>query len=343
MNAPHELPVLDRTKYLGGSDAASIHGLSKWRTPLQTYLLKTGQEVEEIDEAKAKVFRRGKRLEPVAIDMLIEEFGIDVTRRSTEAEPNRYTDPVHEFMRAEVDFEFRVTQDLLDQFPPGFISPALLGTIQNGEIKTVHPLAAHLWGEEFTEEVPIDYAAQSMHGLMVTGRQVCLYGTLVGADNLILYKIDRDEETIAGMQLKEVSFWYDNVLSRVPPEPVNMDDIKTLYAKVCGRPVDIDQETLAAIEDIGLLRGQIKVADGQLEDLQFKVANYVRKAWGISPAAEAEDNAELRFMGNVVATWKKQSATRVDSKKLREQRPEIFAEFSNVGWSRVLRLKTKKY
>ncbi len=342
MNAPQELPVLDRTEYLGGTDAASIHGLSKWRTPLQTYLIKTKQEVEVIDAAKAKVFKRGKRLEPIVIDMLAEEYGVEVTKRSTDAAPNRYTDPEHSFLRSEVDFEFRVTQQLLDMFPPGFIDPSLLGTIQNGEIKTVHPLMAHLWGDEFTEEVPIDYAAQSMHGLSVTGRQVCLYAALVGADNLIIYKIDRDAETIAGMRQKMIDFWFNNVLSRVPPDPVNMDDIKTLFAKINGRPVEIDQETLAKVEEVGLLRAQIKMAEAQLDDLQFQVANFIRKAWAISPAFEPEDNAELRFAGRAVATWKKQRGTFLDQKRLKAEYPDTTAKYTVEHMFRVLRLKAKK-
>lgn len=339
MNAPQELPVLDRTKYLGGSDAASIHGLSKWRTPLQTYLLKTGQEVEVIDEAKAKVFKRGKRLEPIVIDMLAEEYGVEVTKRSTDKEPNRYTDPEHGFLRAEVDFEFRVTQQLLDVLPSGFIDPALLDTIQNGEIKTVHPLMAHLWGDEFTEEVPIDYAAQSMHGLMVTNRRVCLYAALVGADNLIIYKIDRDEETIAGMREKMVNFWFRNVLSRVPPDPVNMDDIKALYARINGKPVDLDEDTLDKVKKVGLLRTQIKMAEDELEEVQFQVANFVRKAWEVNPAVQIEDDAELRFAGRPVATWKKQRGTFLDQKQLKADQPDTTAKYTIEHMFRVLRLK----
>lgn len=39
------------------------------------------------------------------------------------------------------------------------------------KLKTVHPFAAKRMGEPGTDEFPIYYASQAMHGLMVTGRR----------------------------------------------------------------------------------------------------------------------------------------------------------------------------
>ncbi|MFU1925134.1 YqaJ viral recombinase family protein, partial [Klebsiella pneumoniae] len=66
---------------------------------------------------------------------------------------NRYRDQQHDFMAAEIDAE------------------AASG--ENIEIKTVSPFKAKEWGEVQTDAIPVHYTAQAMHGLMVTGRQVC--------------------------------------------------------------------------------------------------------------------------------------------------------------------------
>ena len=337
MNALVQVGQLDRTTYIGGSDAAAILGVSKWRTPLDVYLIKTGEEQDEISPEKQKIFRRGKRLEPIAIEMLVDEYGFKVTRTSPEEDPNRYQDPEYPFMAAEIDFEFEVTAELLDVLPEGFIDPALLGTIQNGEIKTVHPLAAHMWGEEFTEDVPIDYAAQSMHGLMVTGRKVCVYGTLVGADNLVIYKIERDEETIAGLRKKEIAFW-QNLTDRLPPDPVNLEDIKTLFARIRGKAAQIGAETVQDLLELKRLRESAKLIEERKDEVEFRLAMAVRAAWGASPEAELEDDARLIHDDLVVGTWKKQSRATVDGKKLREIAPAAYQECLKESHFRMFRL-----
>lgn len=35
-----------------------------------------------------------------------------------------------------------------------------------------------------------------MHGLMVTNKQVCVFGVLIGGDDFRIYRVERDEETI---------------------------------------------------------------------------------------------------------------------------------------------------
>src|SRR5690606_30850851 len=147
----------------------------------------------------------GKLLEPVALQMAIEDYGLKVTKRSSEEKPNRYTDPEHDFLRAEVDFEFEVTPELADHVADHMPTladhvRALVGTVQNGEVRSVHAYTDAKFGGEGPEDTPIEYAAQAVHGLMVPGRQLTLFVVVVGADNLSLYFVRRDEDPIRGMR-----------------------------------------------------------------------------------------------------------------------------------------------
>ena len=328
----------DRTKYVGGSDAAAILGVSKWGTPLSCYRKKIGELVEdETDLSRQKVFRRGKRLEPIVIDMLEEEIGVKVTKRSPPENPNRYHDPEFDWMRAEIDFEFLVTPEIVE-YCQGLISPSLIGTTQNGEIKTTHPLVAHQWGEMLTDDVPVEYAAQSMHGLSVTGRQFCLYGTLVGADDLTLYGVRRDDELIAHMRAREIAFW-NCVQNHIPPDPVNMGDVKLLMRRINGVPVEATDAIAALVKDLKNVKESKKALDGDEEDLQFKITAFLFHNLKETKGASLEDRTQLTYNGKVLLTWTTQSTTRLDVKAIKEEAPELYQQYGKTSSSRVMRIK----
>ena len=329
---------IDRTTYIGGSDSAAILGVSKWATPIQCYRKKIGETVDdETDLARQKVFRRGKRLEPLVIDMLEEEIGLVVTKRSPPDNPNRYTDPEFPWMKAEIDFEFLVTKEIVE-YCEGLIDPVLIGTTQNGEIKTSHPLVAHQWGEQLTDDVPIEYASQSMHGMMVTGRQFCLYGTLIGADDLTLYGVRRDDQLIDVMRLREIAFW-NCVQNRFPPDPVNMGDVKLLMNRMRGVPVEATPAIAEAARKLKNLKDTQKAMDGEEEDLKFLITSFLFQNLKGMPGVSLEDKTALTFEGKTLLTWTTQSTTRLDTKYLKEAAPEVFDQYAKTTQSRVMRLK----
>lgn len=196
---------MDRTKYLGGSDVAGILGISPWRTPLEVYLDKVQPRIKPVDPSKQKVFTRGQRMEPYVIDLLSEETGLEIIHRG-----NRYIHRDYGFIAAEIDAE--------------------AATGENIEIKTVSPFKAKEWGEVQTDAIPVHYTAQAMHGLMVTGKQVCVFGVLIGGDDFRIYRVERDEETIQAILEKEVAFW-DRVKNLNPPEATSVSDIYLMFRK----------------------------------------------------------------------------------------------------------------
>jgi putative phage-type endonuclease len=264
----------DRRTFLGGSEAAAILGVSPWATPLDIYRRKRGEVADdfEIDPQKMKILKRGKRMEPIVIDMLIDERGLEVTKRSTENAPNRYQDAEHPFLASEIDFEWRVTEELASIYQ---LDDALVGTIQNGEIKTVHPFGAKKYGEEDTDEIPIEYAAQAMHGLMITGRKVTMFGVLVGSDNLLTYIVKRDEETIAGMRAKELAFWNEHVVPGVPPAAQNLPDIYHLFKKLGESSKEATPEVLDLITQYKTALADAKDAEDAQEELKFKLGEFL--------------------------------------------------------------------
>lgn len=361
MNAPAALlrpPVLralppdhDRQKYLGGSDIAAVLGVSPWRTPYQLWEEKIQPRAEkpQIDLDRAKFFARRKRQEPVIAEMLADEYGIQVTRLSMDADPNRYVDPEFPFLAAEIDFEFLMSPSVRAAFPdrPDFASIDD-GTLVNGEIKTVHPFKASEWGEQGSEEMPIHYAAQVMHGLGVTRTPAALVAALFGLDILLCFPIMRDDETIAAMRAKAVKFWTENVLKRIPPEAVSVEDIKRMYSKFSGRPVELSEEAHSALLDMVVLRGRAKQNEQDMAELEWRVARCVAVNWGLplidpdKPDIPSKEDALLMYDGREAGSWNRQRGTYLDQKRLTREKPEIVSAFTVEHHYRTFRVKKAK-
>lgn len=292
----------DRTKFIGGSDASVILGINPWRTPLQLWQDKTTPRVEKVSPARQRIFDRGHRMEPYVVDLLSEETGLRIARRN-----ERYIDKEHGFLACEIDAE------------------AVTG--ENIEIKTVSPFKAADWGELGTDAIPVYYTAQAQHGLMITGAAVCVFGVLIGGDDFRVYRVERDDELIAGMRQREVAFWVDHIEPRVPPPIINAEDIARLFPKDLGTAIEANTEALIAYNAIKELSPRLVELEQQL-DLH---KDTLRIAMGAA--------ARLTLDGRDLASWKSQAAKRLDQAAFKEAHPELFAQFTKTTESRVLRIR----
>lgn len=298
---------LDRKTYLGSSDVAAILGLSPWRTPLDVYMEKIGRGTPP-DPAKEAIFRRGKRLEPVVLDMLAEEYGYEIVTRGA-----RYRDPVHPWMAAEIDGETEID-----------------GERVNIEVKTVHPFAAGEWGEMETDEIPVHYAAQAMYGLMITGRQRCIFAALFGADNLVTYDLRRDEETIDGIRAKAIAFWTDHVLAKVPPEPIVLDDVYRLLRRDSDTIVEADKDLTRLLAAYKEAKSRESAAGAKIEELKYQIGVRVLGADALAIPSRKPKHV-ITVAGLPAMTVAYQEQTRIDSDAVRSRHPDVAAECSKVS------------
>ena len=321
MNAP---AIIDeraiRSQYLGSSDVAAVLGFSKWKTALDVWRGKTDpMSVPDLaaDESKRKILKRGKLLEPVIRELAIDEWHWHVTE-----ENERHQDDEHPWMKAEVDFAVREGLDIV-----------------NCECKSVSPFAVAEWGEEGTDEIPIEYYAQVMYALMVTGRAKCYVLALFGSDDLVRYVVERDEETIADMRAAVVSFWHNNVLAGVAPDPTSLDDIAFLFERVRGRRIEATEEIVALVERYRLLGLSAKAAEEEREIVKTDIAKYAleqcQKATG---DPQADEDCELFTPdGRLCATYKSQRGAYLDQRRLAAEHAALHAALMVEHEFRVLR------
>lgn len=319
---------IDRKTYIGGSDVAAIMGLGATydgvqQTPLTVYLRKIG-EAPQMDAKQQLFLARRKRFEDPIVAMLREEFDGNIV-----ATNKRYRDPEYDFMAAEIDWEW-ADQD---------------GSIQNGETKTVHAFAfgeSQGWGDPGTSDYPVQYVTQNMYGLGITGRQTCIVAAMVGIDNMIFYRLERDDEVIGIMRERVRDFWIKNVLARVPPEPLSYEDCLRLTLRMRGKPVEVDESIAKSISLLREIREESKANEITESEIKFDVLDFIRKKWLLDPEAEVVDNAVLNFGGRKIATFNAQSTNRIDAERLRDEKPEIAAAFTKTTRTRVLRIPKPK-
>jgi len=306
--------MIDRSKFLGGSDAAAVMGLSPWATPVELWGQKTGRTPKEVpDASRQRMFDRGHKLEPFIRDMVIDKLRDQGHAVELIVSNERYIDPEHDFLACEIDFEIMLNGEHI-----------------NCDAKSVSGFARKKWGEEDTEDVPIEYAAQFMFGLMVTGRKRCLVAALRSFDDVDIYWTVRDDETIAAMRPKLVSFWLDHVVADVPPDPMVFSDIKYLFPKDNGEAIEATGEIATAVRELQRIKNDIKLLEEHESNLQFTIAEY------ISP------NTLLTYAGKELCSWKAQDTARIDQKLLKEEQPEIAAKYTTISSTRVLRIKKAK-
>lgn len=332
---------IDRTTYIGGSDIAAILGVSPWKTPLQLYYEKIGEAAEELDAERLLFFKRRKRMEPVVAEILRDDKGYDLVRLSTDGEPNRYRDP-NGIFAAEIDFEWRMNDYARRDFP--VLADIPNGTLLNGEIKTVHPLAARDFGEDGSDEIPVYYTSQKLWGLgILPERPAGLLVAMIGFDDIRCYPILRDDETIQWMRDEALRFRNEHIIPRIPPPPTTLDDAKRLFARFNGRPVELDDDAFDALQRIANARSMAKAAKDAKDEAEKDLALAIARAWMLDEGPDSTaDNAVLRRDGQDVGTWKLTRGSFLDQKRLAKEHEEIIDQYT-VGYTyRKVMLKKRK-
>jgi putative phage-type endonuclease len=329
----------DRSLFLGGSDIAAVMGLSPWATPVELWMEKTGRTPrEEPDEQRRRMFERGHKLEPFIRDMVIAKLTDMGCAVELLACNRRFQHAEHPFLACEIDFELRISGTV----EIGGREVTFDAEEINADAKSVSGFARKKWGMESNEDVPIEYAAQFMHGLGITGRRACLVAALRSFDDVDIYWTMRDDETITAMRDKAVLFWTEHVLKDTPPDPFTFSDIKLLFPTDNGKAAEATEEIAEKVGQLRRIKAQIKEWEDAADELQFEVGEF------ISP------HSRLTFNGQDICTWKAQSDTRLDQSRLADA--EIYRKdgdefvritnpvgaFSRTKSIRVLRLPKPK-
>lgn len=257
-----------RVGYVGGANVAGILGISPFRTPLDEYLLITGEREEVITPERAEFFEDRRDLEPWAAKKFTRRTDLSITRTN-----ERYQDAELPWARAEIDFEVEDGG--------------------NGETKTVHPNAVRDWGDPNAgEEPPLYVTAQAMWGMGVRPATHCYVQALIGFDDYRLYRIERDDALISEIRQRVADFWRWHVEPRRPPQPTNAADVLKLYERDSGRAIEATPDIRDTIDALAETRHAIKLHEARRDIHEYTLKAFMR------------DAATLLVDGKPAITWK---------------------------------------
>lgn len=176
---------------IGGSDAAAIAGVSRYRAPIDVYR----RIVEHAEAPQTKAMERGTLLEPVIREMY---------RRETHAEllgPRSLRSEKFPFARASLDDVAR------------FGGEERVAEFKSASLRTIST-----YGTE-ADGVPEEYLCQVNWYMAMAQLPVADLAVLLAGDELRVYTIEADAE-VQGMLFDAAArFWTDHVLTRTPPPP----------------------------------------------------------------------------------------------------------------------------
>jgi len=294
---------LERRKAgIGGSEAAAIAGASDWASPLSVYLDKVGAvPPQEQNEA----MEWGSRLEAAVILKFEDATGYAVGGRQ-----DFYQSAEHPFMLATIDGRF-VGHDLEDWLYEG---------------KTTNAWKAQEW----RDGVPLHVWVQVQHDLAVTGLRHACVATLVGGNHYEQHEVAREDEYIAVLIEMERIFYERHMLPQVPPpvegHKADTDALALLY------PESNDAEVLTlgpGAEEALSDYLAYALAEREAGDEKTAAQNRLKQMLG---------EAEAGVVGEWRVSWKSQTRTSIDAKRLRAEQPDLAEQYSKESSSRVFRV-----
>lgn len=322
MNAREEW-LQTRKSGLGGSDIAAILGVSPFKTAVDVFLDKTGQTPDsEMNEAMFW----GTVLEDVVAKHYQDTSGARVQRVGSVIR-----NPERPWMLGNIDRAI-VTPGSRARFDEG----KLLGADGILECKTASAYKAGEWGTPDDDEaVPTHYAAQCMWYLGIAGLEWCDIAVLIGGQRYLVKRIERDEETIRGMVERAEEFWFKHVVERIAPEPKTGDDAIKLFPRDSGRSIEANPKTLELLSRAVELKQQIAALELELDGDKKKGINGVMGELKTYMA----DASAITIGSETLATWKAQTAQRLDTAAFKAAHPDIYQQFLKASESRVFRIK----
>ena len=302
-----------RKSGIGGSDVASLLGLSPWRSAMDVYYDKVS---DRSDERETEAMRIGTALEQFVADRFEEETGRKTSRFNGLLQVGHCIGNIDRLV-----------------VPEG----ARLGSYKD-EIKTDELLECKTSSKDWEGEVPAYYQAQVQHymGLDPAFKRATVACLFLGFDKRFqTFRVERDDSLIRSMQEAVEAFWRDHVEKRVPPPPQNEDDCRKLWlSNEPGKLVEADERLADVARQLAALTAELKAREDEAKALRGELM------------AALGDGETLAFNGQKLCTWKSNKpSNKVNWQALAESlnpADELVQQFTETKpGARVFRLSVK--
>lgn len=289
---------------IGGSDAAAVCGLNPYSSPMKVFMEKT-QEVtkgEDIEDGPSEAIRIGHDLEQYVADRFCEATGKKVRKSNY-----MYRSLEHPFMIADVD-------------------RMIVGEDAGLECKTASAYSADKWKDG---DIPIHYVLQCLHYMAVTGRKTWYIAAIILGREFVWRRLEWDEELIRTLIAREEAFWFCHVKAGKMPNPDGSETCNEVLRRYFARSnrksvplVGFDEK----LERRKAIEGEIEALETEKSRIEQQIKLFM---------AENEESYSEKFR----VTWANVDTTRLDTKKLKEDAPDVYAKYAKTSSSRRFSVK----
>lgn len=279
-----------RTKGIGGSDAAAACGLSRWKSPMELWMEKTGQ-LEPNEAGEAAYW--GQVLEPIIRDEFTRRTGIIIKPKKAILQH-----PFHPFMLANLD---------------GLLTDPNLG---QGifEAKTTGSFNAREWDDK----IPDEHYLQLQHYLAVTGFTFAYIAILIGGNTLRWHLVRRNDEVIELLIQLESHFWQyveKNIAPEIDGSPASTQLLNRLYPHGKPQSILLPNEALSLIKEMEQAKAEKKAA----EERENTAVNKLKEIIGENDVAVVADRT---------IRWQTIEAERLDINAIKKELPDIYTKYT---------------
>lgn len=296
----HEEWLCLRKTGIGGSDAGAICGLNPYASAMTVYADKVSDNVSDLDN---EAMRQGRDLEDYVARRFSEATGFKVRRSNM-----MYRSKEHPFMLADVD---------------RFIAGEDAGL----ECKTASAYSADKWKDG---EIPAHYLIQCYHYMAVTGRREWYIAVAILGRDFKYAKVERDEEIIRDLISIEKDFWERNVIPKVMPDPDGSKACDEVLEQYFHSSRDESAIPLIGFDDRLKRRGELISLMKKLEKEQKQIDQEIKLYM---------ESHQTAFAEGYHINWSDVETTRLDTERLKAERPEVYADFLKTSHSRRFTVK----
>ena len=190
---------------------------------------------------------------------------------------------------------------------------------ENGKLAIFEAKTASQYKTDTWEEgVPAEYILQVQHYMAVTGANKTYIAALVGGNHFVYHIVERDEGMIAKIIAMEKYFWENHVIGGTEPLPDGSNAttayFNSKFADSNGATVTLPDEVIPICEEYERLSKELK----KLETAKNAAANQIKSYL---------KEAETGVAGDKKISWKQIYKSTIDTRKLKEEQPEVYSSY----------------
>jgi len=299
----------ERKSYIGGSELASICGVSSFdKTALDVYLSKVNPAIVELtkDDSNYEAAYWGTKQEEIIAERYAEERKVII-----KAQPTLIRHPKHPFIACNIDRWVGNREYIL-------------------ECKTAHFYKMKKWGDLGTDQIPESYLIQCAYYASICDVPKVDIAVLIGGQNFRIYTYNRNKKLEEKLIKIACNFWHNHIEKRVPPKCVNTRDTFNLFPQSNNKQITAKDEILTKLEELKMAREEESKIQTTIEKLKVEIQEFMQ-----------DYDVLIDENGNIVATWKNTAPRSFfDLKRFKEEAKEMYLKYASYSkQSRVFLIK----